>query len=335
MLKKALCLMFGAALTAALPSAADAAPDLNELSAYSGVSVDELNAAIGLSTFQPTIIKTMTRPYESKPWWQYRKLFITTSRINAGLKFYLAHEETLKRAERDLGVPPEIVCAIIGVETFYGRNMGTWSVLDALFTLGFNYPPRESYFSKEFANYVKLATREGWQLQDIKGSYAGAMGMGQFMPSSYLDYAIDFDGDGHVNLFDNTTDAIGSVANYFKGHGWAQGRGIYYPALVPADQAKALMDKDWELTGRELYAAGVSTKVNLSLDEKMRLFSYQLEDGSTGYGVGLNNFHTIMKYNKSPLYARAVYELSEFIRMAYNDYKAKQGLPQNPQGRVP
>lgn len=311
-----------------------AAPSLSELAAYSGVSEQMLRDAVAASTLQPTIIKTMTRPYESKPWWQYRKLFITTSRIDAGVQFYLQHEATLQRAERDLGVPPEIICAIIGVETFYGRNMGTWSVLDALYTLGFNYPPRESYFSKEFANFVKLAQRENWVLTSVKGSYAGAMGMGQFMPSSYLDYAIDFDGDGKVNLFTDIEDAIGSVANYFKGHGWQSGHGIYYPALVP-DQAAALKDKEWNLNGRELYGAGVSTKVNLHPDEKMRLFVYELEDGSQSWGVGLENFHVIMRYNKSPLYARAVYELSEFIRIGYLQQLKAQGHVIAPKGRIP
>lgn len=336
--KRALSSLIGAASLAAFlaaASSAEAAVSLSELSAYSGVSINELNAAISQAKYQPVIIQTMTKPYESKPWWQYRNLFITTSRIDAGLNFFLQYEGVLRRAQQELGVPPEIICAIIGVETFYGRNMGTWSVLDALYTLGFNYPPRESYFSREFANFVKLARREGWALQSVRGSYAGAMGMGQFMPSSYLSYAIDFDGDGHVDLFANPVDAIGSVANYFKAHGWKAGMGIYYPALVPADQAEALKAREWNLTGRELYAAGVSTKVNLSPDTPMRLFSYQLEDGTISYGVGLNNFNTIMKYNKSPLYARAVYELSEFIRMAYVQYKQQRGETMPPEGRIP
>ncbi len=319
-------------LAALLPAAAQAAVSVSELSAYSGVSISELNAAMAQATYQPVIIKTMTKPYESKPWWQYRNLFITTSRIDAGLKFFLEHEAVLRRAQQEMGVPPEIICAIIGVETFYGRNMGTWSVLDALYTLGFNYPPRESYFSKEFANFVKLARREGWDLQSVKGSYAGAMGMGQFMPSSYLSYAIDFDGDGHVDLFANPVDAIGSVANYFKAHGWKAGQGIYYPALVPADQAQALMDKEWKLTGRELYATGARTSEILPADTSMRLFSYKLQDGSIGYGVGLNNFNTILKYNKSPLYARAVYELSEFIRMAWEQHQQQTGQSVAHQG---
>lgn len=319
---------------ASLSDNSDLQAKLQELSSYAKVSVQDLQTALSQATYQPVIIKTMTRPYESKEWWEYRKLFITTSRIQAGVQFWLANESVLQRAADTYGVPPEIVCAIIGVETFYGRNQGTWSVLDALYTLGFNYPPRQAYFSKEFANFVHLARQENWELRSVKGSYAGAMGMGQFMPGSYLNYAVDFDGDGHINLFTDVDDAIGSVAHYFKAHGWQKGRGIFYPALAEGDMSP-VMQQEWELTGQKLYEAGVSTKVVLQPEEKLRLFAYKLADGRTSYGVGLENFHTIMRYNKSPLYARAVYELSEFIRLEHNKVRAQQGESVNPQGRVP
>ena len=322
-----------AVLTAAVP--VHAAANLQELSRYAGISVSDLNAALSQAKYQQKIIDAMTRPSESKPWWQYRKIFITKSRIDAGVDFYLKHEQVLEDAERIYGVPPEIVCAIIGVETFYGKNMGTWKVLDALYTLGFNYPPRETYFSKEFANFVRLCQREHWDFASIKGSYAGAMGMGQFMPGSYLNYAVDFDQDGHSDLFTNPADAIGSVANYFKGHGWVSGRGIYYPVHLRNASPQPLMKKEWELTARELYASGASTKVNLQPDDKLRLFAYKLEDGTTGYAVGLNNFKTIMRYNTSQLYARAVYELSEFIRMGYAKAKQSQGYRVKRKGRQP
>ncbi|HIV15765.1 MAG TPA: lytic murein transglycosylase B [Candidatus Avisuccinivibrio pullicola] len=314
---------------------ATAAPSVEEVASFAGVPADAVRKAISEATLQQSIIDTMQKPYEGKPWWQYRKLFITTSRINAGVRFYLEHEKTLTRAEKTYGVPPEIVCAIIGVETFYGRNMGTWKVLDALYTLGFHYPPRESYFSKEFGQFVKLATREGWDYDTIKGSYAGAMGMGQFMPTSYLEYAVDFDGDGHVNLFESIEDAIGSVASYFRAHGWKQGHGIFYPAYVKTPEAAALTGQEWNLTGYDLVRSGVSTKVNLDPDERVRLFAYAMEDGSDSYGVGLDNFYTIMRYNKSPLYARAVYELSEFIRTEHDKVLLEQGIVVHPEGRRP
>lgn len=292
------------------------AVELQELSDYSGVPVVELEDAIAKATYQQKIIDAMTKPYEGKPWWQYRDLFITTSRITAGVEFYLQNEATLQRAYEIYGVAPEIICAIIGVETFYGKNMGTWNVLDSLYTLGFRYPPRESYFSKEFANFIKLAKRENWNLTAIKGSYAGAMGMGQFMPSSYLNYAVDFNQDGKVNLFYDVEDAIGSVANYFKGHGWLKDEPIFFPALATQDPQK-LIDKEWDLDSDELYKNGINTKEYITNNQKVRLFKFDLRDNKISFGVGLNNFNAIMRYNKSPLYARAVFELSCFIKQEY------------------
>lgn len=315
-----------------------AQPDVQALAKYASIDRSLLDMAITEANYQQKIIDTMTRPYESKPWFTYRKLFMTDQRIQGGVDFYLKHEATLKKAQQQLGVPPEIVCAIIGVETFFGKNMGTWRVLDALYTLGFHYPAREAYFSKEFANFIKLSQEQNWNFTEIKGSYAGAMGMGQFMPSSYLDYAIDFDGDGHINLFTNYEDAIGSVANYFKGHGWLAGGGVLYPVHVKGiNQATidALLAKEWKLTPQELYNAGASTKVNLSNNQNIRLFKYELEDGSFDYQVGLNNFKSITLYNKSPLYARVVYELSEAIALSYQERKVLQGQYVHRDGKNP
>ncbi|MBQ9275190.1 MAG: lytic murein transglycosylase B [Succinivibrio sp.] len=333
--KSLLALLSGALLTALLgtPSQAQATPSLPALAEKSGVSVKILQEALAEARYQQKIIDAMTRPAEGKPWWQYRKIFITTTRIDNGVQFYLKNEELLKRAAQTYGVPEEIICAIIGVETSYGSGMGTWAVLDALYTLGFKYPPREKYFSGEFANFVKLCRREGWTYREVKGSYAGAMGMGQFMPSSYLAYGVDFNADGKVDLFHSTADAVGSVANYFKQNGWKSGQAVYYPVHLGKANAKALMDKQWNLTARELYRAGATTKVNLSPEVKLRLFAFDLEDGSRGYAVGLNNFHSIMRYNTSQLYARAVFELSEFIRLGYVKAKQQQGVTVNPQGR--
>ena len=310
--------------------------DLKTLASDAGISVKSLESALKQATYQQKIIDAITRPGESKPWYEYRKIFITKSRIEAGLNFYLSNEKALAEAERIYGVPAEIICSIIGVETFYGRNMGTWKVLDALYTLGFHYPKREKYFSKEFANFVRLCQDESWQLTSVKGSYAGAMGLGQFMPSSYLSYAVDFDGNGRKDLFLSSDDAIGSVANYFKKHGWQKGRGICYPAHLNIADAEKLLDRKWDLSVDELYRSGASTKVTLSPNQKIRFFRWQLEDGSYGYSVGLNNFNVIMKYNTSPLYARAVYELSEFIRMEHDKVLSqRQGSVVQNKGRLP
>lgn len=332
------CLAFLGASSIAYASQKTQAPDLNALAQYANIDKSLLDQAITEATYQQKIIDTMKKPYEGKPWHIYRNLFIIDKRIKEGVQFFLRHEQELLKAEKELGVAPQVICAIIGVETFYGQNMGSWKVLDALYTLGFHYPPREAYFSKEFANFVKLAQQEGWNLTDIKGSYAGAMGMGQFMPSSYLNYAIDFDKDGHINLFSNTTDAIGSVANYFKEHGWVHGLGVMYPAHtqnVNKTTLDRLMKLEWKLTPAQLSAAGVTTKVNLSANQNIRLYSFELADGTYDYQVALNNFNAITKYNKSPLYARAVYELSELIYQGYIQAKGNQGVNITPGGKRP
>lgn len=337
--KTALSLGLGLSLAlGGMAHANSADPDLNELARYASIDRSLLDQAITQATYQQKIIDAMNRPYEGKPWHMYRKLFITDKRIKGGVEFYLNNEETLLSAKQRLGVAPEVICAIIGVETFYGQNMGSWKVLDALYTLGFHYPKRSAYFSKEFANYVKLATREGWNLTDTLGSYAGAMGMGQFMPSSYLNFAIDFDSDGKVDLFRNHIDAIGSVANYFKGHGWILGAGVLYPVHttgVAQATLDRLMKKEWKLTPKELNDAGITTKVVLSADQNIRLYSFELADGTFDYQVGLNNFNTITRYNKSPLYARAVFELSEAIAAGYQEAKLLQGEVVNNHGKNP
>lgn len=325
-------------LATAGSNVASAQVDVQSLADYASIDRALLDTAITEAVYQQKIIDTMTRPYESKPWFTYRKLFMTDQRIQGGVDFYIKHEATLKRAQEKLGVPPEIVCAIIGVETFYGKNMGTWRVLDALYTLGFHYPPREAYFSKEFANFIKLSQQQNWNFAEIKGSYAGAMGMGQFMPSSYLNHAIDFNNDGHINLFADYEDAIGSVANYFKNHGWKAGGGVMYPVHVKGvSQATldSLMAKEWKLTPNELYQAGASTKVNLSNNQTIRLYKYELADGTFEYQAGLNNFKAITLYNKSPLYARVVYELAEAIALNYQERMVLQGQYIQRDGRNP
>ena len=194
--KKAATTALCSALLMTLSTQVQAKADLNELAAYAKVDRSDLENALSQARREQKFINAMNKPGEAKPWWQYRKIFITVSRINAGVDFYFKNEKTLNRASKEYGVPEEIICAIIGVETYFGKHKGTFRVLDALYTLGFNYPKREAYFSKEFARFVALAKREGWNYDDIKGSYAGAMGYGQFMPSAYLDYAVDFNGDG-------------------------------------------------------------------------------------------------------------------------------------------
>src|SRR5690554_1243635 len=166
------------------------------------------------------ILEAIDRPWEAKPWHQYYPIFLTEKRLAAGLKFWQEHADTLARAEHQFGVPAEIIVAIIGVETFYGEYRGKYSVLDALYTLGFHYPPRAKFFRSELEQFMLLTREESLPATELMGSYAGAMGYGQFISSSYRHYAVDFDGDNVRDLLGNPVDAIGSVANYFSRHGW-------------------------------------------------------------------------------------------------------------------
>ncbi|WP_034474223.1 lytic murein transglycosylase B [Aestuariibacter salexigens] len=264
-----------------------------------------------------TILEAIARPWEAKPWYQYYPIFLTEKRIKKGVEFWQQHEDILNRAEKELGVDPAIVTAIIGVETFYGTYKGKYSVLDALYTLGFYYPPRAKFFRSELEQFFLLLREEQLPTQELKGSYAGAMGWGQFISSSYRHYAIDFDGDGVRDLLNNPVDAIGSVANYFKAHGWQAGQPVAYPARV-TDKSEKLINKDLKFTRRwqDLQQSGVTLhdeSVTVASDSKAKLLEFELAEGAE-YWVGLPNFYVITRYNHSPLYAMAVYQLSQRIR---------------------
>ncbi|WP_445400312.1 lytic murein transglycosylase B [Zobellella sp. An-6] len=291
---------------------------LDELAGKFELPVAELTRAMDQANYQQSIIDAMTRPAEAKPWHQYRPIFLTEKRLQQGVAFWQEHQELLARAERELQVPAQIILAIIGVETFYGAHMGSHKVLDALYTLGFHYPPRGPFFRSEFGHYLQLAKEQGWSLDAPKGSYAGAMGMGQFISSSYRHYAVDFNGDGHINLFE-ATDAIGSVANYFHEHRWQWGEDVAYPAMVTnVEAAEALLSPTLELnhSWAELVAAGVLIEPELDAGTPVKLIRLDGVEGPE-YWVVRHNFYVITRYNRSPLYAMAVYQLSEQIKQAY------------------
>ncbi len=268
-----------------------------------------------------TILEAIAKPWEAKPWHQYFPIFLTEKRLAKGLAFWQEHQEDLQRAEQETGVPAQIIVAIIGVETFYGTYKGKYSVLDALYTLGFYYPPRATFFKSELAEYFLLTREEGFDLADVKGSYAGAMGWGQFISSSYRHYAVDFDGDGVRDLLNNPTDAIGSVANYFKRHGWQSGEPIAFKATVATSSNKVddLVSKSlkYKHTWQELSDAGVrlDDKTSLSAQQSVKLLAFEQPD-NTEYWVGLPNFYTITRYNHSPLYAMAVFQFSQQLQQA-------------------
>jgi membrane-bound lytic murein transglycosylase B len=292
---------------------------IDELVKKDGFSREELNSIFSEAEKQDRIIELMMKPAEGKPWYQYRKIFLTDKRKKAGVEFWAEHADVLERASEKFGVDPEIIVSIIGVETFYGRRTGSISVLNALATLGFDYPPRSRFFSKELREYLILARDEGWEPTDPKGSYAGAMGMGQFIPSSYRHYAVDFSGDGKRDLW-NSVDAIGSVANYFKRHGWRKGEGVAVQALARGDgvdRLKTDMKPSYSL--REMSSHGVRPRELPDSEGPFSLVSLELEKGRE-YWIGQKNFYVITRYNHSPLYAMAVYQLSQAIKQ---DYKQK------------
>ena len=266
---------------------------------------------------QKTALEAIARPAEAKPWKEYRPIFITSKRISKGVKFWKEHAKTLSKAEKQYGVPAEIIVAIIGVETFYGKRAGSYPVLDALATLGFDYPPRGKFFRKELEQFLLMTREEKVDPRKLKGSYAGAMGMPQFISSSFRAYAVDFDGDGQRDLWNSTADAIGSVANYFSRHGWTPGKPVITRASVNKDAEKLGSKKMKPQKTVGVYKQmGVTPLKSFGDNEMATLLKL---DGNNGYEywLGLNNFYVITRYNHSPLYAMAVYQLSQAVMTEY------------------
>ena len=278
-------------------------------------SAEEIKLIIGQAEKQQKIIDSMNSPAEfTWTWDRYRKLFIEPKRIKNGKLFIKKNLETLERAEAQFGVPKEVITAILGVETRYGKIMGSYRVLDALSTLSFDYPRRSNFFSQELINLLLLARENNLDIFKLKGSYAGAMGYGQFIPSSYRAYAVDFDNDGSVDLLNSVEDAIGSIANYLFQHGWKSN----YPIIWEVNNSFEGFNSD--------SVNNVRKKVNFDrktmspknaidfnfegLNTDVLLLSYET-DKSTNYFVGTRNFIAITKYNVSHFYAKAVYDLAQ------------------------
>lgn len=245
-------------------------------------------------------------------WLRYRKKFITPDNEQNGVVFWNQYEDALNRAWQVYGVPPEIIVGIIGVETRWGRVMGKTRILDALATLSFNYPRRAEYFSGELETFLLMARDEQDDPLNLKGSFAGAMGYGQFMPSSYKQYAVDFSGDGHINLWD-PVDAIGSVANYFKAHGWVKGDQV---AVMANGQAPGLPNGfKTKYSISQLAAAGLTPQQPLGNHQQASLLRLDVGTGYQ-YWYGLPNFYTITRYNHSTHYAMAVWQLGQAVALA-------------------
>lgn len=273
--------------------------------------------------FKQSIVDAISRPAEGKPWYKYRPIFITDKRIRGGVEFWRENEDLIAMASEKYSVDPQVIVAIIGVETFYGSITGGYRVLDALTTLSFYYPDtgrdRSAFFSKELMNLFVLSSEEGIPLEEVSGSYAGAMGLGQFMPSSYLEYAVDLDGDDRRDLWSSMPDVIGSVANYLHRHGWELSQPVTFPAIVAADadmEFAAERNYKPKKTVAELAGLGFSSSEPVAGDTPAALATLEEEDGDH-YFITFKNFYVITRYNRSPLYAMAVYELSEAIRSGF------------------
>ncbi|AQA20180.1 lytic murein transglycosylase B [Halioglobus japonicus] len=290
---------------------------IDQLVEEEGFDRDALVAIMSDAERQESIINAMNRPAEKiKAWHEYRKIFLNDQRIRDGQQFYRDNREALKRAEAETGVPAEIIVAIIGVETLYGKIRGSYRVIDALSTLAFDYPRRSEFFTSELKHYLILTRDQGMDPLTPVGSYAGAMGYGQFMPSSYRNYAIDFDGDGKADIWENKTDAIGSVANYFVEHGWQPGQKVVLSAEPPAEVPEEMLSRGRKLKPRytlsEFAAAGFEFKPQN--DDKAMAIAIEFEQpASLEYWLGLENFYVITRYNHSAMYAMAVYQLSMAI----------------------
>jgi len=284
---------------------------------------NEIRATLAQAQYRQSIIDAITRPAEAKPWKNYRPIFITDARINGGRKFMAEHRAELQRVQDRTGVPAEIIVAIIGVETSYGANMGNYKVLDALYTLGFYYPKREAFFSSELAHLFELSKVEKFDIQQLKGSYAGAMGWGQFMPSSYLNYAKDGDNDGRRNLFNNLDDVFSSVANYFVGYGWRKGEPVFVRASMDSTALPFVPDTlEAKYSLAELAQKGYRP-TSIVPDLPATLLTLDGSEG-TEHWIGFNNFYVITRYNRSPLYAMSVYQLAQAIAAPASDIPASQ-----------
>lgn len=283
--------------------------------AKEGFDEGEVRTVLGAAERQESILKAISRPAEKRlNWGEYRNIFLRDTRINQGVEFWNEYSDALQRAEETYGVPAQIIVAIIGVETRYGRNMGSYRVVDSLSTLGFDYPPRGKFFQGQLKEYFYLLKEERVDPLSLKGSYAGAMGFGQFIPSSFRSFAVDFDGDGRKDIWTNPVDAIGSVANYFRAHGWKNGEPVRSNVVIEQLAEEALINGDLkpELTLAQWSERGIRTHKGLNAESKATLMRMET-DGAFQHWFGLHNFYVITRYNHSRLYAMAVYELSQAV----------------------
>jgi membrane-bound lytic murein transglycosylase B len=294
---------------------ADVEDFIRKVAASSEYNESELIELFSQVKNQRQLFERMDKPAEILEWHQYRKIFLTDKRINAGIKFWKENRVLISQVEKDFQIPAEIIVAIVGIETFYGQYKGKSPVFDTLVTFAFDYPKRAEFFTRELEQFLILSKENQLDTRAVMGSYAGAMGMPQFIASSYRSYAVDGDGDGKANLFESKADILTSVANYFKKHGWVEGQPIAYPISLQAKKSNKKIkpsmkpDHSW----KDLVAAGFSSKAALDDGLQVALLKFEQEDHAE-YWAGLQNFYVITRYNHSPLYAMAVYQLSQKLK---------------------
>ena len=286
-----------------------------------GLPESEVRALLEQAEYKQSIVDAISRPAEGKPWHEYRKIFLTDRRVSQGIEFWKENRELISAVSKQYGVDEEVIVSIIGVETSYGRNTGGYRTVDALVTLGFYYPQnlsseRSPFFSSELMHYMRLASEEGLPADEITGSYAGAMGMGQFMPSSYREYAVDFDSDGKRDLWRSTADVVGSVANYLHRHGWQPGKPVIRRARASSDAAFDKISTRGlkpTLTVAEWQEKGFTSSSELSPALPAAVLKL-VEKDRNSYWLTFKNFYVITCYKRSPRYAMAVYQLSQEIK---------------------
>jgi membrane-bound lytic murein transglycosylase B len=300
---------------------ADVQGFIRELVARHAFDEGELQAVFARARREDGVLTAMRTQPEvmALSWEAYRANFVNERLVKTGTAFWHEHRRALARARGAYGVPEEIIVAIIGVETFYGRNTGRWRVLDALATLAFDYPPRATYFRGELENFLVFARDLGVDILDVKGSYAGAIGIPQFMPTSYLRYAVDFDGDGAADLRGNASDAIGSVANFLKQHGWRPGEPVQRAVRVKGEGFRDYADGNPlpRHTLEELKQAGVAPRgAPLPSGARASLLELNTPERPAEYRLGLQNLYVLTRYNRSLFYALTVADLADALRVA-------------------
>ncbi len=281
-------------------------------------NVQQLNYIFADAEYLDEVLKAISRPAESKPWFEYQEIFLTRQRVEAGARFWTENAEALLQASKRYGVPPEVIVAIIGIETFYGRNTGIYRMIDSLATLAFNYPRRASFFRRELEQFLLLTREEGIEPLELKGSYAGATGLPQFISSSFRRYAVDFNGDGQRDIWEGSSDAIGSVGNYLREHGWRRGEPMVTAAQLSSNQLGDLLSDKLKPPQRQLaefMTRGVMPQQSLPMEKMAILMKFEGRNRPE-FWLGFENFYVLTRYNQSSKYALAVAQLSEAIREA-------------------